>query len=69
MPKDESDELLKELSTHSTNSDYVYAHDWQVGDMVMFDTLGTLHRRDAWDPSERRVMRQMSTLWTPPGER
>lgn len=44
----------------------VYAHDWQVGDLVMFDTLGTLHRRDAWDSSARRVMRQISTLWTPP---
>jgi hypothetical protein len=33
--------------------------------MVVFDTLGTLHRRDAWDPTERRVMRQLSTLWDP----
>ena len=66
LPEDESDDLLKQLFAHSTGPEYVYAHDWQVGDMVMFDTLGTLHRRDAWDPSERRVMRQMSTLWTPP---
>ncbi len=66
MPRDESDALLKELAAHSTRPENVYAHDWQVGDLVMFDTLGTLHRRDAWDPSERRVMRQMSTLWTPP---
>lgn len=66
MPKDESSALLKELAAHSTRPDNVYNHDWQTGDMVMFDTLGTLHRRDAWDPSERRVMRQMSTLWTPP---
>jgi taurine dioxygenase/pentalenolactone F synthase len=66
MPKDESSALLKELAAHSTRPENVYAHDWQAGDMVMFDTLGTLHRRDAWDPSERRVMRQMSTLWTPP---
>ena len=27
----------------------------------MFDTLGTMHRRDAWDPSQRRLMRQLST--------
>jgi taurine dioxygenase/pentalenolactone F synthase len=40
----------------------VYCHDWQVGDMVMFDTLGSLHRRDSWDPSQRRVMRQLSTM-------
>ena len=65
MPRDESSALLKELHQHSTRPENVYAHDWQVGDLVMFDTLGTLHRRDAWDPSERRVMRQLSTLWTP----
>jgi len=67
MPKDESDALLKELAAHSTKPDNVYAHNWQVGDLVMFDTLGTLHRREAWDPSQRRVMRQLSTFWTPPG--
>jgi alpha-ketoglutarate-dependent taurine dioxygenase len=66
MPRDESSALLKELAAHSTRPENVYNHDWQTGDMVMFDTLGTLHRRDAWDPAERRVMRQMSTLWTPP---
>jgi len=68
MPKDESDALLKELAEHSTKPSNVYAHDWQVGDLVMFDTLGTLHRREAWDPSQRRVMRQLSTFWTPPEE-
>ena len=66
MPRDESSDLLKQLHIHSTKPENVYAHDWQVGDMVMFDTLGTMHRRDAWDPGERRVMRQLSTLWTPP---
>jgi len=65
MPRDESDDLLKQLHTHSTRPSYVYSHDWQLGDLVMFDTLGTLHRREAWDPTERRVMRQLSTLWDP----
>lgn len=65
MPVDESRDLLKQLADHSTKSELVYGHEWQVGDMVVFDTLGTLHRRDAWNPTERRVMRQMSTLWTP----
>lgn len=68
MAEDESKALLKELAEHSTKPENVYAHDWRVGDLVMFDTLGTLHRRDAWDPSERRVMRQLSTWWTPPAE-
>ena len=65
MPRDESDDLLRELHAHSTRPSFVYSHDWELGDMVMFDTLGTLHRRDAWDPGERRVMRQLSTLWDP----
>jgi pentalenolactone F synthase len=62
MPQDESDDLLAELCAHSTRAENVYSHDWQVGDMVMFDTLGSVHRRDSWDPSQRRVMRQLSTL-------
>ncbi|MBV1878799.1 MAG: TauD/TfdA family dioxygenase [Pseudomonadales bacterium] len=65
LPEEESSDLLKELAAISTAPDYVYAHDWQQGDMVVFDTLGTLHRRDAWDPSAARVMRQLSSLWTP----
>jgi len=66
IPKDESDDLLGELTAESTRPEYVYAHTWKLGDLVVFDTLGTLHRRDAWNPNERRVMRQLSTLWTPP---
>ena len=66
MPADESDDLLNQLFTHQTDPDYVYEHHWQKGDFVVFDTLGTQHRRRAFDPSERRVMRQLSTLWTPP---
>lgn len=62
MPADESEELLKELRRHSVAEENVYCHDWQVGDLVMFDTLGSLHRRDSWDPSQRRVMRQLSTM-------
>jgi taurine dioxygenase/pentalenolactone F synthase len=68
LPKDESDDLLKQLAGYSTRPEYVYAHDWQVGDFIVFDTLGTLHRRDAWDRADRRVMRQLSTHWTPPAE-
>jgi taurine dioxygenase/pentalenolactone F synthase len=62
MPKAESDELIEELTEHSLREENIYRHDWQVGDTVMFDTLGSLHRRDSWDPAQRRVMRQLSTM-------
>jgi taurine dioxygenase/pentalenolactone F synthase len=61
LPREESSALLKRLHLHSTSPERVYAHRWQVGDLVVFDTLGALHRRDAWDGAQRRVMRQLST--------
>ena len=39
MERAESSALLKELHLHATHPDRVYGHDWQVGDLVMFDTL------------------------------
>ena len=62
MPRDESDDLLEELHAHSTRPEFVYSHEWQQGDLVMFDTFGAMHRRDAWNPKERRFMRQLSTM-------
>ena len=61
LPREESSALLKQLHLHSTQPERVYAHRWEVGDLVMFDALGGLHRRDSWDPGQRRVMRQLST--------
>ncbi len=62
MPADESDALLEELHAHSTRPELVYCHEWQVGDLVMFDTFGAMHRRDAWDAKQPRFMRQLSTM-------
>jgi taurine dioxygenase/pentalenolactone F synthase len=64
MDRPESSALLKELHRHATRPGQVYGHDWEVGDLVMFDTLGTMHRRDSWDPTQRRLMRQLSTACT-----
>ena len=62
MPRNESDALLAELNEHSTCSDNVYAHEWQVGDLVVFDTVGAMHRRDGWTTGEPRFMRQLSSM-------
>ena len=61
LPREESSAILKEMHLHSTQAERVYAHQWEVGDLVMFDTLGALHRRDSWDPTQPRMMRQLST--------
>ncbi|MGI9611561.1 MAG: TauD/TfdA dioxygenase family protein [Acidimicrobiales bacterium] len=61
MERADSSALLKQLHLHATRPEQVYGHEWEVGDLIMFDTLGTMHRRDSWDPTERRLMRQLST--------
>ncbi len=62
LPREESNALLKELHQHTTREEGVYAHEWRVGDLVMFDALGTMHRRDAWEGGGQRSMRQLSTM-------
>ncbi len=62
LPKGESDALLQELFEHATRPERVYSHEWRVGDLVVFDTFGLMHRRDRFDPDDRRYMRQLSTL-------
>lgn len=62
LPPEESDALLKELFEHATKPERVYRHDWQVGDLLVVDAIGGMHRRDRFDPADRRYMRQLSTL-------
>lgn len=62
LPPDESDALLQELFDHATRPELVYRHDWQVGDLLVIDAIGGMHRRDRFDSDDRRYMRQLSTL-------
>lgn len=62
MPEDESKDLLEELFSHSLRPETVFGHDWEEGDLVMFDTFGTMHARDSWESGEPRIMRQLSTM-------
>lgn len=51
-----SEALLDELWTHATRPEFTWRQKWQVGDLVMWDNRCTLHRRDAFDTTERRLM-------------
>ena len=53
---EDSEALLDELWAHATQPRFVYEHDWAVGDVVVWDNRATLHRRDAFDSSSRRVL-------------
>ncbi|MFP6727618.1 MAG: TauD/TfdA family dioxygenase, partial [Alphaproteobacteria bacterium] len=32
------------------------SHQWQRGDVLIWDNRSTLHRRDAFDPDQRRIL-------------
>jgi len=36
--------LLRELTEHATQREFVYRHKWRVGDLVMWDNQATMHR-------------------------
>jgi taurine dioxygenase len=53
---EDSEALLDELWEHATHARFGYAHSWAVGDVVVWDNQATLHKRDAFDSSTRRVL-------------
>jgi alpha-ketoglutarate-dependent taurine dioxygenase len=44
LPPAESDMLVKRLMTLSQRHEYIYRHEWQVGDILIWDNTGTVHR-------------------------
>jgi taurine dioxygenase len=52
--------LLDELYDNATRDAFVYAHQWQVGDLVLWDNGFTMHRRTPFDPGARRLMKRMT---------
>jgi alpha-ketoglutarate-dependent 2,4-dichlorophenoxyacetate dioxygenase len=41
--------LLRELTEHATQREFVYSHKWQVGDLVMWDNRTVMHRARRYD--------------------
>jgi taurine dioxygenase len=52
----DSEALLDALWAHATQRQFAMCHQWRVGDVLMWNNLSVLHRRDAFDPETRRVM-------------
>ena len=50
--------LLGEIYEFATQSEFVYRHHWQVGDALLWDNGFTMHRREPFDPSARRLMKR-----------
>jgi taurine dioxygenase len=51
-----SEALLDRIWEHCTRQEFTYCHQWQRGDLLMWDNRCTMHRRDPFDAQARRVM-------------
>ena len=58
MSPEDSEELLGELFAHQTKPEFLWTHQWQVGDLVMWDNRPTMHRREPFPATERRIMKR-----------
>ncbi len=52
----DSEALLDALWAHATQRRFAMCHEWRVGDLLMWNNLSVLHRRDPFDPNSRRIM-------------
>ncbi|TDJ65312.1 MAG: TauD/TfdA family dioxygenase [Proteobacteria bacterium] len=56
MDVDASEALLGELWSHTNQKEFTWHQEWSVGDLVMWDNRCIMHRRDAFDSKDRRIM-------------
>jgi alpha-ketoglutarate-dependent taurine dioxygenase len=66
MDLDEGRALLDELLKRATVPDKVYSHTWSVGDTVIWDNRGVLHRAAPYDPNSQREMLRTTVLGDEP---
>lgn len=56
MPEDESTDLLNKLFDHSEKKEFVYEHEWRLGDLLLWDNRCSTHARTDFPSTERRLM-------------
>ena len=67
MPDDEALDLVTELMTHATQKKYEYRHQWQYGDMVLWDNRSVMHKANPdYDMNERRYLYRLMLKGEPP---
>lgn len=63
LPQQESDDILEFLFSHQLQPKFVHAHEWNEGDVLMWDNLGTLHNaRPDYGPNEHRLMKRCQVM-------
>jgi taurine dioxygenase len=65
MDEKESVEALEFLFAHQTRPEFRYAHRWEVGDVLMWDNMGTIHNAiPDYRPDEPRYIKRCQVMAT-----
>ncbi len=56
MPMPEARMLLNDLKEHATQPRFVYSHRWALGDAVMWDNTGSMHRVTPYPTDSGRLL-------------
>jgi alpha-ketoglutarate-dependent taurine dioxygenase len=56
LSHEDSSDLLTRLRDHATQPQFVYRHTWSLGDLVLWDNTGTLHRAMPYSADSGRLM-------------
>jgi taurine dioxygenase len=59
VTSEEGDALLKELTGYVDNPELIYRHQWQPGDLVIWDNRALQHARMNFDRSMKRTIRRV----------
>ena len=54
--------LLYDLNLHATQAEFVYSHEWRVGDLVIWDNRCTMDRGRPHYDAHPRDLRRATTL-------
>ncbi len=66
LSEQDSRETLDFLFEWAVRPEFVYVHEWQDGDCLMWDNACTMHRRDPFNQEHERLMKRTTIL--PPAD-
>ncbi len=65
LPEKESEETLRFLFEHQTRPEYRYSFDWHVGDVLIWENIGTIHNAiPNYGPDEHRLIKRCQVMTT-----
>ena len=62
----ESAKIIDELHDWSTQPQFVYRHHWKIGDMIIWDNTGVMHRVEPYRADSGRLLSRVTLLGEEP---